>query len=283
MNSNRYCEDLIRTSYPYFFYALFTLPEKKRRAHMATLSLYHDITSITQNTSETHVSQQRLSFWHEELSRFAQQKSRHPITLELQHVVQDKATFKNILQPLLKGCHMDIFPKPILNTADFQASSQQHMLPLQQCLLHLNAYPHDHTTTFLAPLALAWQYMHSLNQLPLDLIRKRLLLPQEDRIRFHINDTQFFNATLNNNTEKLFKDYQQRIQDLCQQAVNEIPNQHRAKLTPLLSMTSLYQQHWQRICLNPFEKHTATLPIKMIWCAWRSQRREKKIIKKARA
>lgn len=282
LNSSRYCEDLVRTSYPYFFYALFTLPEEKRHAHMAVLSLYHDISNIIYHASDSRISQQKLSFWHEELQRFQQQQARHPITTELQKHCPEPLLIKELLHQLLKGCYEDISAKPILNEHDFQTYTQQHMLVLQKLLLHINAYPDKEDTSFLTPLSLAWEYSATLEKLHLDMKRQRLLLPQSDRIRFKVSDSQLFNAQQLENTQELFSYYAQHIQNLFQQGIEQLPAQHRPILKPLLMMSALYENQAQRILRNPLKVQTEILPLKMMWSAWRSHAKENKINKQLR-
>jgi len=275
MNTNHYCEDHVRAALPCFFYALLYLPPQQRHASMAIFAIYHDISEIPYATSDLKVAYQKQQFWHEEITRFFQNKPRHPATRALQQH-NSNALSQKFFHDLLQGCAFDLSPKPILNAQHFQQYCSQHMRALQSLLLEHYGCNTKTANDFCNTLSLAWQYMDTLKKMYLNLQKKRLFLPQQDRVKFKVSDTQLFQAKPNDQTQALFQFYQDTIQQLCQKAETQLHPHDRPLLRPMVIMTHLHLQQWQRTFKNPLEAQPDLLPLKHIWKSWRVDRQERK-------
>ena len=288
MTPSEYCQDKAASSGSSFYYSFLFLPKNKRRAITALYAFCREIDDITDDVKDPNIVKIKLEWWRIDVRKIFEGTPEHLVNKELQHIIKEFNFKEELLQEVISGMQMDVN-----NTryADFDALEQYcYRVAGVVGLLSIEIFGYSNikTQTYAKHLGNALQLTNIIRDIYEDASRSRIYLPENELARFNITPAQIYSNKFETEQDKenlkaLVKYQCERAKQYYQKAYNELPDEDRYNQSTGLIMAAIYEATLDEIILDDYQvlKHRIKLtPIRKLWIAWRTYRKEKKRYKK---
>jgi len=280
MTANEYCRDKASKSGSSFYYSFLFLPEQKRQAIIALYAFCREVDDAVDETSDTEVARAQLNWWREEIIRTFNAAPTHPVGKALQEAMQNFDFHQEYFMEIIDGMAMDL---DTFTYKDFnQLALYCHRAASVVGLLSVEifGYQDRKTLSYAEQLGMALQLTNIIRDVREDAERGRIYLPQDDLARFNVNVDDVLALKSSPELVKLLAFQTERARSYYQQAMNLLPQQDRYTQRTGLVMAAIYEATLNEIEKDGFQvmSHRISLtPIKKLWIAWRTSRREKRL------
>lgn len=278
MNPDEYCQQKVAASGSSFYYSFLFLPERQRKAIMALYAFCREVDDIVDECTEVDIARRKLNWWREEIHRLYDSTAQHPVTRALspalKHYPMNKAHFLAIID----GMQMDLEKTRYANFTELHAYCYRAAAVVGLLSVEIFGYDDPKTLEYAEALGLAFQLTNILRDVGEDIRRGRIYIPEEDLNRFNISEMELMQYQTTDNIRKLFAFQAQRAHAYYDQAFALLPTNDRSRQKSGIIMAAIY-----RTLLNEIEKDNFNVlqqkikltPVRKLWIAWRTARKEK--------
>lgn len=283
MTPQAFCQDKAAPHGSSFYYATLYQPEAQQQALFAVEALWRELQSCISECSDESVARAKLDWWRSELARSLEGQARHPVGVALQGAIREHHLAEEYLQELIDGATMDLQYTGYQTFNDLQlyayrTGAVRWMLHAQIMGLSDNrAYKYAHD------LGLALRLIDLLQYTGRDAAQGRLYWPAQEMETFGVKPADFMQPKTNDRLQKLLAHQGQRIENLIEQALTQLPDEDRLAQLAALIMLRLRRSLLTEIREEGFqvlEHRTKLTPLRKLWLAWRTMRREKKLARR---
>jgi 15-cis-phytoene synthase len=286
MTPNQYCQDKTAKSGSSFYYSFLFLPEQKRKAIMALYAFCREVDDVVDEIHEEQVARVKLGWWREEIQRLFHGQPQHPVTLALKPQLNNFALEEKYFVDIIDGMQMDLDFNHYDNFEDLSIYCYRAASAVGLLTVEIFGYENKQTLLYAHDLGMALQLTNILRDVREDAKRDRVYIPASELEQFGVKAEDFLKPETPDNVYKLFKFQADRARKYYQQALEKLPDEDRFNQRSGVIMKSIYESLLNEIELDGFKvlEHQIKLtPLRKIWLAWQTARKEKKRYKKYNA
>ncbi len=279
MNPDQYCQDKAVSSGSSFYSSFRFLPDKKRRAITALYAFCREVDDVVDECHDIEVARQTLNWWRSEVSALYLGKASHPVTLALQSLLSDFNLAEELLQEIIDGMEMDLDIQHYASFKELSLYCYRAASVVGLLSAEIFGFKNRDTLKYAHDLGMAFQLTNILRDVREDAERGRVYLPQDELEKFGVTQQDLTQPVTSDSLQALFQFQAERARDYYKKAFNELPDEDRYAQRAGLIMAEIYQSLLDEIEDDKFhvlEHRIKLTPLRKIWLAWRTARREKK-------
>jgi len=279
MNPDQYCQDKAVSSGSSFYSSFRFLPDKKRRAITALYAFCREVDDVVDECHDIEVARQTLNWWRSEVSALYLGKASHPVTLALQSLLSDFNLAEELLQEIIDGMEMDLDIQHYANFKELSLYCYRAASVVGLLSAEIFGFKNRDTLKYAHDLGMAFQLTNILRDVREDAERGRVYLPQDELEKFGVTRQDLTQPVTSDSLQALFQFQAERARDYYKKAFNELPDEDRYAQRAGLIMAEIYQSLLDEIEDDKYhvlEHRIKLTPLRKIWLAWRTARREKK-------
>jgi len=288
MTPTEYCQDKAASSGSSFYYSFLFLPKNKRRAITALYAFCREIDDITDDVKDPNIVKIKLEWWRIDVRKIYTDNPEHLVNRELQQVIKEFDLKEDLLQEVISGMQMDVERTHYANFETLEQYCYRVAGVVGLLSIEIFGYKNTQTQTYAKYLGNALQLTNIIRDIYEDAQRSRIYLPEDELIKFNVSASQIYNNKFNNteemqNFKNLIKYQCERAKEYYTKAYQALPPEDRYTQSTGLIMAAIYETTLDEIILDDYQvlKHRIKLtPIRKLWIAWRTYRKEKKLHKK---
>jgi 15-cis-phytoene synthase len=279
MNPDQYCQRRAAASGSSFYYSFLFLPPEQRRAILALYAFCREVDDVVDDCQDPGVARLKLQWWREEIGRAFQGSPQHPVTRALQPQLERYNLPEEYFREIIDGMQMDLDQA---RYADFSALALYcHRVAGVVGLLaaEIFGYQDRGTLHYATDLGTALQLTNILRDVREDARRGRIYLPQDELRRAGVEEEDILHGVSTPPLHSLLAQQAARARDYYQRAEQALPEVDRPAQRSGLIMSRIYSTLLDEIEADGFrvlERRVALTPLRKLWIAWRTLRREKR-------
>jgi len=289
MTPSEYCQDKAASSGSSFYYSFLFLPKKKRQAITALYAFCREIDDVTDEIKDSNIVRIKLEWWRNDVSKIFHSQPEHLVNQALQDVIKDFDLKEELLHEIISGMQMDA---DYTRYPDFDSLEQYcYRVAGVVGLLSIEIFGYSNETTqeYAKLLGNALQLTNIIRDIYEDSLRQRIYIPENELKQFHVTASQIYSGMLRGNNEaahKVQNNFKKLIQFQCERAKDyykksfaALPLEDRYQQSTGIIMAAIYEATLDEIIRDDFQvlEHRIKLtPIRKLWIAWRTYRKEKK-------
>jgi phytoene synthase len=182
--SYAYCERLARREAGNFFHAFQVLPRPQRRAMCALYAFMRHTDDLADGPDAEDAKRIALKQWRTALHAAIGGEDRHPMHPALRHTLNRYAVPIEYLDAVIEGCESDMGQVRMPDFATLYRYCFRVASAVGLCCIHIWGFQNDSAKLPAEHAGIALQLTNILRDLPEDLARGRVYLPQDDLERF---------------------------------------------------------------------------------------------------
>lgn len=286
MSPDEYCQQKATASGSSFYYSFLFLPERQRKAITALYAFCREVDDVVDECTESDIAHRKLNWWREEIHRLFSATPQHPVTQALapmlQHYPMNKAHFLAIID----GMQMDLEKSRYANFEELYAYCYRAASVVGLLSVEIFGYENPKTRDYAETLGLAFQLTNILRDVGEDIRLGRIYIPIEDLKRFNINESELMEYQTTDNIRKLFEYQAERAYHYYEQAFAALPDADRSRQKSGVIMAAIYRTLLDEIKkdgFNVLQQKIKLTPLRKLWIAWQTARKEKRYLEKKTA
>jgi len=279
MNAEEYCQEQAAGSGSSFYYSFLFLPAKQRQAITALYAFCREVDDIVDECSEVSVALTKLNWWRDEIQRVFHGQAQHPVGIALSKSIKDYKLDEKHFHSIIDGMLMDTQQSRYQSFDDLAIYCHRVAGVVGLLAIEIFGYENKSTQQYAENLGLAFQLTNILRDVKEDAGIGRIYLPLDELKKFNVSEQDIINGEFNENMRSLFEFQAQRAENYYQQAYNLLSKQDRSQQRGGLIMAAIYHALLERIKAqdhNVFSKRIRLAPLRKLWIAWRTYRKELK-------
>jgi len=279
MTPDQYCHDKAVASGSSFYSSFRFLPEQKRRAITALYAFCREVDDVVDECHDVDVARQTLNWWRSEVSALYLGKATHPVTLALQNLLNDFDLAEELLLEIIDGMEMDLDIQRYTSFKELSLYCYRAASVVGLLSAEIFGFKNRDTLKYAHDLGMAFQLTNILRDVREDAERGRVYLPLDELEKFGVTQQDLTHPITSDAVQALFQFQAERARDYYKKAFNELPDEDRYTQRVGLIMAEIYQSLLDEIEDDKYrvlEHRIKLTPLRKIWLAWRTARREKK-------
>ncbi|MBI3773923.1 MAG: presqualene diphosphate synthase HpnD [Gammaproteobacteria bacterium] len=279
MNPNQYCQEEAAKSGSSFYYSFLYLPPEQRQAIMALYAFCREVDDIVDDCDDANVARIKLEWWRHEVGQLYQGQPQHPVTQSLATAIKHFNLPQEYFLEIIDGMEMDLeqFSYPSfkeLNLYCYRVAAVVGLLAAE-----IFGYEDRQTLKYAHDLGIAFQLINIIRDVAEDSHRGRIYIPLDEMERFGVSIDDILQRRMSNKVRDLMAFQAQRARQYYEKALAELPDVDRYRQRSGLIMAEIYLETLQEIENDGFrvvDRRTSLTPVRKLWLAWKTSRREKK-------
>ena len=183
-----YCERIVRSHHENFPVASRFVPAELRRHVWAIYAFARTADDIADEPQWEGRRSEALDHWEGELERAFYGEAEHPIFVALRDTIERRDIPISPLRDLITAFRMDLTTTRYATFEQFQTFARHAAAPVGKLVLYVFDYRDPQLHRYADEISYALQWSHVLQDLPLDLARGHLYLPEEDLNHFGVDE-----------------------------------------------------------------------------------------------
>lgn len=272
-----YCQTKAAESGSSFYYAFRFLPEPQRRAIIALYAFCREVDDVVDECTEPGIARIKLQWWRDEIQRIFDGAPQHPAGHALLEPTRDYNLPREYFLEIVDGMEMDLDRHRYASYADLALYCYRVAGVVGLLSAEIFGYTNRHTLKYATELGKAFQLTNILRDVREDARRGRIYLPQEELQRFGVREQDLLSFRHSAQLQALLEDLVQRTRHQYRTALELLPDEDRHAQRAGLIMAAIYQATLDEIeadGLHVLERRIALTPLRKLWIAWRTARRE---------
>ena len=274
MTPQAYVQQKAAASGSSFYYAFLFLPPAQRAAITAFYAFCREVDDVVDEVSDPSVAQAKLAWWEREVSQaFAGQASHPALQALMPHVPTFSITAKHLLA-VIEGCRMDLNQSRYLDYAGLRHYCHLVAGVVGEVSARIFGPQDPRVDAYAHTMGLAFQLTNIIRDVGEDAMRGRIYLPIDELQRFDVKAQDLLQRRHSPAFMALMQFQAQRAHELYDQALQELPPEHRRHQKPGLMMASIYRTLLREIEASQFDvlhQRIALTPLRKLWLAWKMQ------------
>ncbi|MDX1250984.1 MAG: presqualene diphosphate synthase HpnD [Gammaproteobacteria bacterium] len=283
MTPDEYCQDKTAKSGSSFYYSFLFLPPPQRRAITALYAFCREVDDVVDECEDANVARIKLQWWREEAARIFDGTPRHPVAQALQGpAITYNLPLEHFLE-IIDGMEMDLDHQGYPSFKDLALYCHRVASMVGLMSVEIFGYQDRRTLKYAHDLGMAFQLTNILRDVREDVDRGRIYLPLDELERFGVTPEDVMAHRMSDNMRELFKFQAKRARQYYEQAYAHLPEIDRHPQRSGLIMAAIYEATLKEIeddGYNLFDRRISLTPLRKLWIAWQTARREKKRHKK---
>lgn len=288
MTPTEYCQDKAASSGSSFYYSFLFLPKNKRRAITALYAFCREIDDITDDIKDPNIVKIKLEWWRIDVRKIYIDTPEHLVNRELQQVIKEFDLKEELLLEIISGMEMDVNSTRYETFDSLEKYCYRVAGVVGLLSIEIFGYSNKKTQEYAKYLGNALQLTNIIRDIYEDASRQRIYIPENELKEFNVTKNQIYTNTFLTDEEQvnfknLIKHQCQRAKEYYTKAFNALPSEDRHTQSTGLIMAAIYEATLDEIIRDDFQvlKHRIKLtPLRKLWIAWRTYRKEKKLYKK---
>ncbi len=260
------------------YYAVYFADPARQPALLALLAYHVELSEIVRECSDPAIATAKLNWWREELKRSYAGQARHPITQALQQPIQDYHLPAEDLEQILEAVAMDIEYGSYPGFKEVSLYLHRMGTAISQLLARVGGYQDPATLRHAHYLGMGVQLTHMLRSVRRDARAGRVYIPQDELQAADVRPEELLEPKTSERLSLLFAQQAARIDDFFLQAEAQLPAVDRWRQRSGIILGELYQALLLEMQADNFpllEREYHLTPIRKLWLAWRTARRQK--------
>ncbi len=245
-----------------FYYSFLVLPPEKRQAIVAVWDFCRAVDDAVDEAGEREQSAScELAQWRDELARcFDRQPPRTPQGQALQPFVDRFGLPRTAFEALIEGVEMDLRTRRYETFADLYQYCIRVASAVGLMCVEIFGYKNPASRQYAIELGVALQLTNILRDIPGDLSRGRVYVPQEDFVRFGCREEDLERETAtaghgvqSTSVKKLLAFQAARAEDYYARARGTLPREDGRRLVAAEIMGAIYHGILTRIQASDYD------------------------------
>ncbi|MDH5377624.1 MAG: presqualene diphosphate synthase HpnD [Gammaproteobacteria bacterium] len=284
MTPDEYCQQKAAQSGSSFYYSFRFLEETRRLAITALYAFCREVDDAVDECSDERIAREKLAWWRMEVAAMFQGNPSHPVSKALLPHLENFNLAEEYFLEIIDGMQMDLdfdsyatFKE--LSLYCYRAASAVGLLSVE-----IFGYEDRKTLKYAHDLGMAFQLTNIIRDVHEDALRGRVYLPQDELKKYNITNEQLLDNETTEDFKALMQFQTERARKYYQSALAYLPESDRFSQRSGIIMAEIYLQTLNEIENDGFrvlEHRIKLTPIRKLWIAWTSARREKKRFRKA--
>lgn len=279
MKPDDYCQEKAAGSGSSFYYSFLFLPPEKRQAITALYAFCREVDDCVDECSEPAIAHQKLDWWRSEIQRTYHDTPQHPVGLALQASLEHFKLAEEHFHAMIDGMLMDTTQHHYATFEDLSLYCYRAAGVVGLLAAEIFGYKNAQTLEYARLLGTAFQLTNIIRDVHEDAQRDRIYLPDEDLQQFGISRQDIANSNNSDDMRAMLNFQIQRAEDFYKQAFDCLPDEDRYTQRSGIIMSAIYHRLLEKIKDQPltiFEQRTSLSPLRKLWTAWVTNRREKR-------
>jgi phytoene synthase len=281
MTPDEYCQDRAARSGSSFYYSFLFLPKLQRRAIMALYAYCREVDDIVDDCKEDTIAQKKLDWWRSEIEQLYGGTPQHPVTRALASVLETIPIKKEYFHEIITGMEMDLINTQYETFADLYQYCYRVASVVGMMSAEIFGYHNPQTLQYAEELGIALQLTNIIRDIREDADRQRIYIPREDMDNYAltVSDMLASSPQSENAIRALLGMQIDRAQDYYRNAFEHLPDEDRAQQRSGIIMAKIYREILDKIADEPMivmRERIGLSPLRKLWIAWRTYRKEVK-------
>ncbi len=274
MTPQAYVQQKAAASGSSFYYAFLFLPSTQRAAITAFYAFCREVDDVVDEVSDPSVAQTKLAWWEREVRQAFAGQASHPALQALMPHAQTFSITAEHLLAVVEGCRMDLSQSRYLDYAGLRHYCHLVAGVVGEVSARIFGPQDPRVDAYAHSMGLAFQLTNIIRDVGEDAMRGRIYLPIDELQRFDVKAQDLLQRQHSPAFVALMQFQAQRAHALYEQALQELPSEHRRHQKPGLMMASIYRTLLREIEASNFDvlRHRIALtPLRKLWLAWKMQ------------
>ena len=283
MNPDKYCQEKAAASGSSFYYSFLFLDPKQKQAMIALYAFCREVDDIVDECTEESIARTKLQWWREEISRLFAKEPRHPVSKSLLSSLQHFDLAEEYFQEIIDGMEMDLNYEAYPSFKELGLYCHRVAGVVGLLSAEIFGYRDRKTLDYARDLGFAFQLTNILRDVREDADRGRIYIPLDELEQHNVPAEDIFAHKYSDNMRALFEAQAQRASSYYEKAHNSLPNEDRYTQRCGLIMSAIYKTTLDEVKNDGFRvlsHHTSLTPLRKLWIAWKTSRKEHKAEKK---
>jgi phytoene synthase len=279
MTPAEYCRTKVGQPGSSLYYRTLFLPTAKRNAMMALHAYFREVAGVVDECQEPAVARIKLEWWREEIRNAVSATPSHPVGKALQAVLAEYPLSPDTLLEFIDGIAMNLDHGRYqtfdgLGVYCERVGGTAALLDASVC-----GYADPATIPPIRQLGVAHALTRIVCDTGKDARRNRIYIPMEELARFDVPIADILNRREHEKLQSLIIHQIERVESFCERAIAKLPENDRPQQLPALITAALDRTLLQEIgndgC-RVLRQRTALPPLRKLWIAWNTRRRERR-------
>ena len=283
MTPDQYCQDKAAKSGSSFYYSFLFLPPEQKQAIIALYAFCREVDDVVDECDDPSLAGIKLNWWREEINNLFDNKPQHPVTQALTTSIERFNLPKEHFLEIVDGMEMDLDQFTYESFKDLSLYCYRVASVVGLMAAEIFGYDDRLTLKYAHNLGMAFQLTNIIRDVAEDSMRGRIYLPADEMKQFGVEVDDILKLNMTDNVRALIEFQAQRAKEYYQKAFDLLPKADRFKQRSGLIMAAIYHEtlnEIERDGFNVLNQRISLTPLRKLWIAWRSARKEKNIYKK---
>jgi phytoene synthase len=277
MTPDDYCQQKAAQSGSSFYYSFLFLPPPRRRAITALYAFCREVDDVVDETTDLDVARAKLAWWRQEIGAAFAGAPQHPVAQALKPVVASFGLPEAHFQTVIDGMAMDLERNRYLDFADLEGYCHRVAGVVGLLSAEIFGCTNPATRQFARDLGIAFQLTNIIRDVGEDARRGRIYLPQDELARHGVTAAAVLQHEGGDGFCALMAEQVLRARAWYDRAQGALPAEDRRAQRPGLIMAAIYRALLDEIARDGYrvlDHHIALTPLRKLWIAWRTARRD---------
>ncbi len=248
-----YCRELTRRSGSNFYYSFRLLPREKREAMFAVYAYCREIDDVVDGDAPRSEKLEIIEWWRREVEECFAGKPHHPISRAILASHERFPLPRRHFEDLLDGFEMDATRNRYATFEDLQQYCFRVASAVGLICIEIFEYQDKWAREYAEKLGKALQITNILRDVPVDLERNRVYLPEEDMARFGVSEADLRAGKMTPQIRSLFEFEWNRAGEFFRECGPDRLGKDRTNFFPAEIMGAIYQCLWREIRRRGFD------------------------------
>lgn len=277
MTPDDYCQEKAAASGSSFYYSFLFLPEEQRRAITALYAFCREVDDVVDEASEPDVARMKLAWWRAEVERLYSGNPQHPVARALAPAVERFGLPRERFDEIIAGMEMDLDLSAYPTFDDLARYCYHAAVVVGLLSIEIFGYDDPRTRDYAHDLGMALQLTNILRDVREDAERGRIYLPMDEMAVHGVEPGDLLRTETPEHVRTLLRQQAERARACYESAFATIPDADRHRQRSGIIMGRIYEtllDEIERDGLRVLEHRVALTPLRKLWIAWRTSRRE---------
>ena len=278
MDPNEYCQEKAAKSGSSFYYSFRFLPEAQRQAITALYAFCREVDDVVDECTDEGIARTKLQWWKNEIAMAYEGQPSHPVVQALVEPIERYGLALEHFQEIIDGMEMDLDYDAYPSFTELSLYCYRVASVVGLMSAEIFGYEDRRTLKYAHDLGLAFQLTNIIRDVREDALRGRVYLPQDELKRFGVTNEQLRDGIASEGLNQLLEFQAQRAEGYYEKALGELPEVDRFRQRSGLIMARIYRTTLHEIQQDGYrvlEHRVSLTPLRKLWLAWNTARREK--------
>lgn len=283
MTPEEYCQDKAAKSGSSFYYSFLFLTPEQRKAITALYAFCREVDDVVDECNDPDIAITKLQWWRNEIKNLFGNQPQHPVTKALEPHIKTFNLAQEYFQEIIDGMEMDLTQVSYPTFKDLSLYCYRVASAVGLLSVEIFGYEDRNTVKYAHHLGMAFQLTNILRDIHEDLMRGRIYMPEDEMKKFGVSTQDLRHPETNNQLRELLNFQVKRARGYYQSAFEHLPDCDRYNQRCGIIMAEIYLKLLDEIERDNYKvlEHRIRLtPLRKLWIAWKTARREKRANKK---